>query len=29
MIGYHVYANTGIGDPINYASPVATVWDTT
>lgn len=28
MIGYHVYANTGIGDPINYASPVATVWDT-
>jgi hypothetical protein len=29
MIGYHVYANTGIGDPINYASPVATVWDET
>jgi hypothetical protein len=22
---YHVYANTGIGDPINYATPVATV----
>ena len=28
MIGYHVYANTGIGDPINYTSPVATVWTT-
>jgi hypothetical protein len=29
MTGYHVYANTGIGDPINYASPVATAWGTT
>lgn len=26
---YHVYANTGIGDPINYASPVATTASTT
>ena len=29
---YHVYANAGAGDPINYASPVATVsgltWST-
>jgi hypothetical protein len=24
-IGYHVYANTGAGDPINYNTPVATV----
>jgi hypothetical protein len=23
--GYHIYANTGAGDPINYASPVATI----
>ncbi len=22
---YHVYANTGAGDPINYSSPIATV----
>jgi hypothetical protein len=29
MTGYHVYANTGIGDPIKYASPVATAWGTT
>jgi Fibronectin type III domain len=28
MIGYHVYANTGIGDPISYVSPLATVWTT-
>jgi hypothetical protein len=24
-IQYHVYGNTGIGDPINYATPLATV----
>jgi hypothetical protein len=24
-VWYHVYANTGTGDPINYATPVATV----
>jgi hypothetical protein len=23
--GYHIYSNTGAGDPINYASPTATV----
>jgi hypothetical protein len=23
--GYHIYANTGAGDPINYTSPAATV----
>lgn len=23
--GYHIYTNTGAGDPINYASPAATV----
>jgi hypothetical protein len=23
--GYHIYSNTGAGDPINYASPVATI----
>jgi hypothetical protein len=28
MTGYHVYANTGIGDPVSYVSPVATVWTT-
>lgn len=26
---YHVYANTGAGDPINYAAPVATVTSAT
>jgi hypothetical protein len=25
-IGYNVYANTGAGDPINYAVPIATVY---
>ena len=25
QLGYHVYANTGAGDPINYNLPVATV----
>jgi hypothetical protein len=25
QIAYHVYSNTGIGDPINYAAPIATV----
>jgi hypothetical protein len=24
-VWYHIYANTGAGDPINYASPIATV----
>ena len=23
-IGYHVYANTGVGDPINYTTPIGT-----
>ena len=23
--GYHIYSNTGAGDPINYTSPVATI----
>ncbi len=27
-LAYHVYANTGAGDPINYATPVATVSGT-
>jgi hypothetical protein len=25
LIQYHVYANTGAGDPINYATPIGTV----
>jgi hypothetical protein len=28
MIGYHLYANTGAGDPIDYSTPIATVWGT-
>jgi hypothetical protein len=28
-LAYHVYANTGAGDPINYAAPIATVSGTT
>jgi hypothetical protein len=28
-LAYHVYANTGAGDPINYATPIATVSGTT
>jgi hypothetical protein len=28
VVSYHVYANTGIGDPINYSSPVATLSGT-
>jgi hypothetical protein len=27
-LAYHVYANTGVGDPINYLTPVATVAGT-
>ena len=27
-LAYHVYANTGAGDPINYATPIATVSGT-
>jgi hypothetical protein len=27
-LAYHVYANTGVGDPINYATPIATVSGT-
>jgi hypothetical protein len=25
-IGYNIYANTGAGDPINYSTPIATVY---
>jgi hypothetical protein len=28
VTGYHIYANTGIGDPINYNSPIATAYVT-
>jgi hypothetical protein len=28
-LAYHVYADTGAGDPINYAAPIATVSGTT
>jgi hypothetical protein len=28
-LGFHVYANTGVGDPINYVLPVATVFGLT
>jgi hypothetical protein len=28
-LGYHVYANTGVGDAINYVLPVATVFGLT
>ncbi|MGO9915337.1 MAG: fibronectin type III domain-containing protein [Isosphaeraceae bacterium] len=28
-VWYHVYANTGAGDPINYQTPVATIEGTT
>jgi hypothetical protein len=29
VVQYHVYANTGIGDPINYDSPIAATTATT
>jgi hypothetical protein len=25
IVGYHVYSNTGIGNPINYSNPIATI----
>jgi hypothetical protein len=28
-LGFHVYSNTGIGDPINYVLPIATVFGLT